>query len=62
MSRLLVGRSFSEATTPSGAGDGIRVGLTSLFNDSSEEAKLLAYQLELLKNHLGGVFQTAIYA
>lgn len=41
-----------------GAGDGIRVGLQKLFNDSSEEAKLLAYQLGLLKNHLGGNFQT----
>lgn len=33
----------------SGAGVGIRVGLQNLFNDNSEEAKLLAFQLELLK-------------
>lgn len=36
----------------SGAGEDIRVGLQNLFNDSSEEAKLLAYQLSLLNNHL----------
>lgn len=35
-------------TAPSGAGEGISGVLLSLFNDSSEEAKLLAYQLELL--------------
>lgn len=28
------------------------VGLQKLFNDTSDEAKLLAYQLELLKNHM----------
>lgn len=27
--------------------------LQNLFNDNSEEAKLLAFQLELLKNYLG---------
>lgn len=32
-------------------GDGIRGGLQNLFNDSSEEAKLLAFQLQLLNNH-----------
>ena len=36
-----------------GAGVGIRVGLLNLFNDTSEEAKLLAFQLDLLKQHLG---------
>lgn len=35
-----------------GAGNGIRVRLAQLFNDNSEEAKLLALQLQLLKNHL----------
>jgi len=44
---------FSQATAPpSGAGNGIRVGLQKLFNDQNEEAKLLVFQLELLKNHL----------
>jgi len=38
-------------TIPLGAGNGIRVGLTRLFNDNSDEAKLLALQLQLLKNH-----------
>ena len=37
----------------SGAGVGVRVGLLNLFNDTSEEAKLLAFQLDLLKQHLG---------
>lgn len=36
-----------------GAGDGIRVGLQNLFNDTSTEAQILASQLELLKSHLG---------
>ena len=36
-----------------GAGEGIRVGLQNLFNDTSEEAQILASQLELLKSHLG---------
>ena len=40
------------------AGNGIRVGLQNLLNDNSEEAKLLTFQLELLKNHLGGSFKT----
>lgn len=35
-----------------GAGNGIRVGLQRLFNDQNEEAKMLVYQLELLKSHL----------
>lgn len=42
------------------AGDGIRVGLQNLFNDNSDKAKLLAFQLELLKNHLGERFQISI--
>lgn len=33
-------------------GIGIKVGLQKLFNDNSEEAKLLAFQLSLLKSHL----------
>lgn len=41
-------------------GVGIRIGFTlrvakglhNLFNDNSEEAKLLAFQLQLLKSHL----------
>ncbi len=36
-----------------GAGVGVRDGLFRLFNDNSEEAKLLAFQLDLLKKHLG---------
>ena len=35
-----------------GAGEGISGVLLSLFNDNSEESKLLAYQLELLNNYL----------
>ena len=45
-------RDFSQASAPFGAGNGIRVGLRNLFNDQNEEAKLLAGQLDLLKNHL----------
>ena len=41
-----------------GAGNGIRVELQNLFNDNKEEAKLLAYQLELLKNHLSSNLQS----
>lgn len=33
-----------------GAGSGFRVELKDLFSDNSEEAKILAFQLELLKN------------
>lgn len=33
-------------------GDGIRVGLHALLNDSNDEAKVLTFQLEALKNHL----------
>lgn len=40
-----------------GAGAGIRVGLQQLFNDNSEEAKLLAFQLQLLKDYLGGRYE-----
>lgn len=43
-----------------GAGVGIRVGLQNLFNDNSDEAKLLAFQLQLLKSHLGNNFQSAV--
>lgn len=35
-----------------GAGDGIRVGLFTKLNDDNDEAKLLAFQLEILNNHL----------
>ena len=35
-----------------GAGDGIRVGLARFLNDNNDEAKLLAFQLEALNNHL----------
>lgn len=35
----------------SGAGDGIRVGLQSLFNDQNQEGKSLANQLDILRNH-----------
>ncbi len=34
------------------AGEEISAVLLGLFNDTSEEAKLLVYQLEILKNHL----------
>ncbi len=54
------------AVTPiksiSGAGERSRVGLQKLSNDQNEEngeTKLLAYQLQQLKNHLGGSFQNA---
>jgi hypothetical protein len=42
---------FEGSAIPSGAGSGIRVGLQNLFNDDSEESKLLALQLDLLKQH-----------
>jgi hypothetical protein len=34
------------------AGNGIRVGLQNLFNDTNLEANTLGDQLSLLKNHL----------
>ena len=48
--------------TTFGAGSGVRVGLKDYFNDQNEEAKTLASQLELLKNHLGGSFEGVSYA
>lgn len=45
---------FSEANFALGAGDCIRGVLQNLFNDSSEEARLLAFQLSVLQNHLVG--------
>ena len=42
-----------------GAGEGIRDGLTRMLNDNTEKAKLLAFQMELLKNHLeNGLVET----
>jgi len=44
---------------PLGAGNGIRVGLQNLFNDQNVEGKLLAFQLELLRNHLENNFKSS---
>lgn len=41
-------RRFETHGVPSGAGEGISGVLNNLFNDSSVEAKILAYQLKLL--------------
>ncbi|OGD85510.1 hypothetical protein A2164_00380 [Candidatus Curtissbacteria bacterium RBG_13_35_7] len=56
------GRTFFELGVPlpvtglaSGAGDGIRVGLAQLLSDNSDEAKMLAFQLKTLNNHLNSI-------
>lgn len=49
----MMNRSSCRLLTLFGAELGVRVGLRNLFNDNSEEAKTLAFQLELLKKQLG---------
>jgi hypothetical protein len=58
MERYITQNKEFTSEIPFGAGEGIRDRLLKLFNDSSEETKLLAFQLKLLKNHTAGRLST----